>query len=185
VQTYVYSGVSLYFSNMAKISVSSKGLKDLNPINKINEAKEAIEITKELFEAQRSTYDRYKLNEPMTIDELYVLLQERWTLPVTYKMKKYWIKFLSIIEFEPFLGAKPSLQKSVNGKDVWFSLNFQAGEFEVSINKNGTKREQLDEVEKAMEPVYQYYNELRMAIRNVLSDKAKLWDWKTREFREC
>jgi len=56
---------------MVKLSEGSKGLKDFNPINKINETKEAIEITKELFVTQRNTYDRYKLNEPTTIDELY------------------------------------------------------------------------------------------------------------------
>jgi len=167
---------------MVKLSVGST---DLNPINKINAAKEMIEITKELFETQKNTYDRFKLNEPMTIDEMYVLLQERWTLPVTFKMKKYWIKFLSTIEFEPFMGARPSLQKSINGKDIWFSLNFQAEGMEISIDKTLTKREQLNEVEKAMEPVYQYYNELRISVRNVLCDKAKLWDWKTRTFKEC
>ena len=166
---------------MVKLSAGST---DLNPINKINAAKEMIEITNELFETQKNTYDRFKLNEPMTIDEMYVLLQERWTLPVTFKMKKYWIKFLSTIEFEPFMGARPSLQKSINGKDVWFSLNFRADGMEVSIDKTLTKREQLNEVEKVMEPVYQYYNELRISVRNVLSDKAKLWDWKTRTFKE-
>jgi hypothetical protein len=102
-------------------------------------------------------------------------------------MKKYWIKFLSTIEFEPFMGARPSLQKSINGKDVWFSLNFRAEDLEtkIYINKSGTKREQLDEVEKVMQPANQYFLELRMKMRNVLSDKAKLWDWKTREFRDC
>ena len=54
----------------------------------------------------------------MTIDELYALLQERWNSPVTFKLKKHRIKFLSTIELEPFMGAKPSLQKSINGKDV-------------------------------------------------------------------
>ena len=168
---------------MVKISAGSKGLKGLNPINKINETKETIEITKELFVTHKNTYDRFKLNEPMTIDELYVLLQERCTLPVTYKLKKYWIKFLSIIEFEPYMGARPTLQKSVNGKDVWLSLNFQSGESGIFIDNSGTKREQYEEFQNAMEPVYQYYNELRTAIRNVLRDKAKLWDWKTREFK--
>ena len=172
---------------MVKLSVGSTDLNNLNPINKIREVKEMIEMTGELIEAQKKTYDRYKLNEPMTIDELYALLQERWDLPVTYKMKKYRIKFLSTIEFEPFMGARPSLQKSINGKDVWFSLNFRAEDMEpeISINKSGTKREQLDEVEKVMQPANQYFLELRMKMRNVLRDKAKLWDWKTKEFREC
>ena len=172
---------------MVKLSVGSTGLKNLNPINKIRETKEMIEMTGELIEVQKRTYDRYKLNEPMTIDDLYALLQERWNLPVTYKLKKYWIKFLSTIEFEPFMGARPSLQKSVNGKDVWFSMNFRAEdmEIEISINKSMTKSEQLDGIEKFMQSANQYFLELRMKMRNLLSDKAKLWDWKTKEFREC
>ena len=107
--------------NMVKLSAGSAGsagLSDLNPLNKIRETKGLIEMIGELIEDQKKTHDRYKLNEPMTIDELYALLQERWDLPVTYKMKKYWIKFLSTIEFEPFMGARPCLQKSINGKDV-------------------------------------------------------------------
>jgi hypothetical protein len=144
---------------MVKLSVSSTGLKDLNPINKIKQAKEMIEITGELLESAKNTYDRYKLHEPMTIDELYALLQERWNSPVTFKLKKYWIKFLSKIEFEPFMGANPSLQKSINGKDVWLSLNFQAEGMEISIDKTLTKREQLNEVEKVMQPANQYYLE--------------------------
>jgi hypothetical protein len=85
-------------------------------------------------------------------------------------------------ELEPFMGARPSLQKSINGKDVWFSLNFQAGGIEIPIDKTMTKREQYDEVKKAMEPVYQYYNEMRTMVRNMLRDKAKIWDWETRKF---
>jgi hypothetical protein len=68
---------------MVKLSAGSTGLKGLNPLNKIKQAKEMIEMTSELIEVQKKTYDRYKLNEPMTIDELYALLQERWNLPVT------------------------------------------------------------------------------------------------------
>ena len=172
---------------MVKLPAGSTDLDNLNPINKIRETKGLIEMIGELIEDSKRTNDRYKLNEPMTIDELYALLQERWDLPVTYKMKKSWIKFLSTIDFEPFMGARPSLQKSVNGKDVWFSLNFRAEdmETEISVNKSGTKREQLGEVEKAMQPANQYFLELRMKMRSVLSDKAKLWDWGTKEFREC
>ena len=170
---------------MAKLSVSSTDLNDLNPINKIKQAKEVFEITAELIESAKNNSDRYKLNEPMTIDELYVLLQERWNLPVTFKLKKYWIKFLSNIEFEQFMGARPSLQKSVNGKDVWLSQNFQAEGMEISIDTTLTKREQLIEVEKIKQPANQYYLELRKMVRNVLSDKAKIWDWKTKEFKEC
>ena len=144
-----------------------------------------IVITGELLESAKNTYDRYKLNEPMTIDELYALLQQRWNSPVTFKLKKNWIKFLSTIEFEQFMGASPSLQKSINGKDVWLSLNFRAEGMEISIDKTLSKREQLKEAEKVMQPANQYYLELRKMVRNVLSDKAKIWDWKTREFREC
>jgi hypothetical protein len=170
---------------MVKLSVNSTDLRDLNPINKIKQTKEMVEITVELFESAKNSYDRYKLNEPMTIGELYVLLQERWNLPVTFKLKKYWIKFMSNIEFEPFMGANPSLQKSINGKDVWLSLNFKAEGPEVSIDKTLAKREQLNEVEKVMQPANQYYLELRKTVRNVLSDKAKIGDWKTREFKKC
>jgi hypothetical protein len=56
---------------------------------------------------------------------------------------------------------------------------------EISIDKTLSKREQLDEVEKIMQPANQYYLELRKMVRNVLSDKAKIWDWKTREFGSC
>jgi hypothetical protein len=83
------------------------------------------------------------------------------------------------------MGARPSLQKSINGKDVWLSLNFQAEGMDVSIDKTLTKREQLNDVEKVMQPANQYYLELRKMVRNVLSDKAKIWDWKTGEFRDC
>ena len=58
-------------------------------------------------------------------------------------------------------------------------------ETEISINKSGPKREQLDEVEKTMQLANQYFLELRMKMRNVLSDKAKLWNWKTKEFLSC
>jgi len=42
---------------MVKLSIGSTDLKDFNQINKIKQAKELIEITGELLESAKNTYD--------------------------------------------------------------------------------------------------------------------------------